>query len=98
MHDHDHPHHHDGEPCEECARTEFPADITFKAVYRNLPFILDVVRNIFSENGITPRIETKMSRTSKYISFTFTAHFQSEVQLNKVCGDISGVEGFTTMF
>ncbi|TAL31089.1 MAG: DUF493 family protein [Spirochaetes bacterium] len=98
MRDHDHSHLREGERCEECDAREFPGEITFKAVYKNLPYVLDVIRNIFSENGLMPQIETKLSRTSKYISFTFSARFESEAQLNKVCSAISRVEGFTTMF
>jgi putative lipoic acid-binding regulatory protein len=77
---------------------DFPTEVTFKAVYRNMPFLADTLAHIFAENNISPLVSSKTSRGGKFISFTVTAHFESEDQLRRVCASAASMEGFTTMF
>lgn len=77
---------------------QFPTEITFKAIFQNIPMLEEMLKNTFAENNLFPAISSKQSANSRYISYTFTSVFQSEEQMNKVCREIASVRGFNTMF
>jgi len=77
---------------------EFPTEITFKAVYRNLPYLMETLKNILAEHAISADISARTSKNSTYISYTITAVFPEEGVLNTVCGRLTTLKGFTAMF
>ena len=76
----------------------YPAEITFKAVFRNNPFTLDAIKNILAKEDINGSVNIMPSKNSKFISYTVTAVFPSEDCLNMVCNKISTLEAYMTMF
>ena len=76
----------------------YPAEIIFKAVFRNRPYTMDTIKNIISENTTDGRVTSKESSGGKFISYTITATFASEEILNATCSSIVTIEGFMSMF
>ena len=76
----------------------YPAEIVFKAVFRNRPYILDTIKNIVSENTTDGKVTSRESSGGKFISYTITATFTSEDILNATCSSIVMIEGFMSMF
>jgi len=76
----------------------YPAEIVFKAVFRNRPYILDTIKNIVSENTTDGKVTSRESSGGKFISYTITATFVSEDILNATCSSIVMIEGFMSMF
>jgi len=76
----------------------YPAEIVFKAVFRNMPYTLDTIRTIVHENGDGVSVTAKESSGGKFISYTITAVFESEERLNSTCTKITMTEGFMMLF
>lgn len=79
-------------------KIDFPAAITFKAVFRNQPYIIESIKSVLTENEISGDISLKGSKEGKFISYTITADFPSNETLESVCAKISSLAGFMTMF
>lgn len=77
--------------------SEFPREITFKAVFRTSDFVSESVRVLLSEKLETFSLSEKTSGGGKFISFTVSAHFECEEKLNALTGSVSSIEGFTLM-
>ncbi len=69
---------------------DFPAEITFKAVFRERDRLREEIESILAEKGIDARLGEKRSAKNNFISFTVTATFPSEEMLQLVGLD-SGV-------
>lgn len=78
--------------------SEFPREITFKAVFHSSPFARAQILNACTEQEIIAEIMERDSRKGKFTSYTVTAVFADENTLNDVCGRITQIEGFITMF
>ena len=76
----------------------YPAEIVFKAVFRNAPYTIDTIRNIVYEHSMNGNVTSKVSSEGKFISYTITSTFPSEDSLNIACTKISMVAGFMSMF
>ncbi len=77
---------------------DFPTEIIFKAVFRNVPFVHESIAQICAEAGLNVAISERASRNSNFVSYTVTAVFPSEAMLNMICGRIGELEGFMMMF
>jgi len=77
---------------------EYPAEMSFKSIFRNRFHTLESIKSILSESDIGANIESRESRNGKFISFTITARFSSEDELQNLCSKISSLEGFMTLF
>ena len=76
----------------------YPAEIIFKAVFRNAPYTMDTIKNIVHEHSINGNVTSKQSSGGKFISYTITSTFHSEDSLNSACTKITMVDGFMSMF
>ena len=76
----------------------YPAEIVFKAVFRNMPYTMDVIKTIVHEHAVDVVVTHKESSGGKFISYTITATFHSEEKLNASCSQITTIEGFMSMF
>jgi len=76
----------------------YPAEIIFKAVFRNAPYTIDTIRNIVHEHSTNGNVTSKESSGGKFISYTITSTFLSEELLNLACSKITMVDGFMSMF
>jgi len=77
----------------------YPAEVMFKSVFRNRPYIMDSIRNILAEHSIPEgRVSAKESSGGKFISYTVTGIFPSEEHLNSICTRITMIEGFMSLF
>lgn len=88
--------HHREEPGRELP--DFPTEITFKAIYRFSPHLMETLRNALHEHGLSAVVESRPSSGGKFVSYTVTAVFESEERLKAVCGVVAAIEGFMTMF
>lgn len=79
-------------------KIDFPAGITFKSIFKKGPDTGNSIESILSEYNINGQITSKESRTGKFISYTITAEFPSNKILITICGRISKLEGFMSMF
>ncbi len=77
---------------------DFPAEITFKTIIRNSPHTLDSLKSLMTANEIDANIREQPSKAGKFISYTVTAEFKSNDELNKVCTLVSQVDGFMNLF
>lgn len=77
---------------------EYPAKLTFKAVFRNVPHTADSIRSILTASELEGSVTMKESSGSKFISYTVTAVFPSATMLNDICGRVAGLEGYMTLF
>ncbi len=97
-----HGHHHGGPAVQggnlQSELPDFPTEVTFKAVFRNMPFTLDAIRNICAEASLDIEISDRSSRNSKFISYTLTGIFPSDDVLKSICEKVGALEGFMTMF
>ncbi len=80
------------------APAPFPTEITFKAIYKNGPSIVESVANTLREFQPDHEIRSTPSRNHKFVSFTITALFPTEEHLTRLCNALSALHGFTTMF
>lgn len=77
----------------------FPAELTFKAIFRNKAHTGDSIMSILGEQGAENfTIDKKASSNGNFISYTVTARFPSDETLNRICSMVSGLEGFMTLF
>lgn len=76
----------------------YPAEIVFKAVFRNKPYTMDTIKNVIHEHAVNGTVTSKESSGGKFISYTVTATFHSEERLNASCTQIAMIEGFMSMF
>lgn len=76
----------------------YPSEIVYKAVFRNTPYIHDTIKNVIHEHGINVVVTAKESSGGKFISYTITAVFHSEDDLNASCTKVAMLEGFMSMF
>ncbi len=76
----------------------YPTEITFKAIFRNRSCTMDSIRGILAEEELSAAVTSTPSSGGKFISYTTTAVFASEESLQRVCGRISSLEGYMTMF
>lgn len=76
----------------------YPAEIVFKAVFRNRPFTMESIKNVVHEYAVNGIVTQKESSGGKFISYTITATFNSEEILNSTCTKITMIEGFMSMF
>jgi putative lipoic acid-binding regulatory protein len=77
---------------------DYPAEIIFKAVFRNKPYTMESIKTILHENERNGTVTGKESSGGKFISYTITAVMDSEDQLNKICTEVTMLEGFMSMF
>ena len=77
---------------------EFPADITFKVICRNAPHLESVFRELLAGHGLDAVITSRASSGGVFISYTVTARYSSEEELNLVCSKIRSVKGVMSMF
>ncbi len=78
---------------------DFPAELTFKAIFRNRAHTADSIRSILAEQGADDfTLYKKASSNGNFISYTITARFPSDDTLNRICSMVSGLEGFMTLF
>jgi hypothetical protein len=77
---------------------DYPAEITFKTVFRRAQFSHDRVTVIMDALGLSGTVSSRESRNGTFISVTFTAVFPSEEALNDACSMFSAIEGFVVMF
>lgn len=77
---------------------DYPAEIIFKAIFRNKPYTGDCIKTILYENERDGCVTTRESSGGKFISYTITAVMDSEDQLNKICTEVTMLEGFMSMF
>jgi len=77
---------------------KYPAPITFKSVFVDHPDISHTIRSIFIEHKIECRVTHRFSKNSKFVSYTISAEFASESDLNDICAGISAIQGFIMMF
>jgi len=76
----------------------YPAEIVFKAVFKNAPYTMDTIKNIVHEHSVNGNVTSKESSEGKFISYTVTSTFLSEDLLNLTCTKITMVDGFMSMF
>ncbi len=76
----------------------YPAEVVFKAIFRNREFTLQTLTTILTENNITGKIDSRESKNGKFVSFTISGTFCSKEELNSVCTKVTMVEGFMSMF
>ncbi len=76
----------------------YPAEIVFKAVFRNKPFTVETLKSIVHEHAINGNVIHKESSGGKFISYTIIATFDSEDILYATCTKIKMIEGFMSMF
>ena len=76
----------------------YPAEIIFKAVFRNAPYTIDTIKNIVHEHSINGHVTSKESSGGKFISYTITSTFDSEDSLNTTCSKITMIDGFMSIF
>jgi len=77
---------------------DYPAEIIFKAVFRNRPYTKESIKTILHENERSGSVTGKESSGGKFISYTVTSVMDSEDQLNKICTEVTMLEGFMSMF
>jgi len=76
----------------------YPSEIVFKAVFRNMPYTMDIIKNIIHEHADNVNVTSKESSGGKFISYTVTATFKTEEKLNSSCTQITMTEGFMMLF
>ena len=76
----------------------YPMEITFKSIFRNDSNKLENVKSVLTENELKGDITGKESKNGKFISYTITVVFPSEEILNRVCSQISTINGYMSMF
>lgn len=72
----------------------YPAEITVKSIFSLHPDLHEIVIAILEEHGVAGNVSHKPSRNSKFISYTITAEFESELHLSAMCDSLSAVQGF----
>jgi putative lipoic acid-binding regulatory protein len=75
----------------------YPAQITFKSVFRHHPDISGIIGTILNEHLAEAQVGHRYSKNGKFVSYTITAEFSSESHLNETCARISSIQGFIMM-
>lgn len=75
----------------------YPAEITFKSIFRFNSNIVENIEMILAENGISGAVSNRVSRKNTFISYTISAEFSSEKILHDTCHKISIIKGFMMM-
>ncbi len=77
---------------------DFPTEIIFKAVFRNIPFVCESIVQLCAEFGLNATVTERASKHSNFISYTVTAVFPSDEVLQMLCTRIGEIEGFMMVF
>lgn len=77
---------------------EYPYEITFKAIFRNIPDVHENLNSVLDSFGIQGIAAEHKSSHKKFISFTITGEIKSKEMLDDVCFKISSLQGYMTMF
>ena len=77
---------------------EYPAEITFKAVFKSNPDSILQIELIMKEFNLEASITSKQSKNEKFISYTITSVFPSDDNLNDVCSQITSLSDFRMIF
>lgn len=95
----DHHDHHDHEHKHGVRELpDFPTEITFKVICKNLGHIEGRLRSVMSGFDLQADIGGRTSRKSTFISYTVTAVFPSDEVLQRALEMISAIDGVMTMF
>jgi len=76
----------------------YPAELTFKVIFRNNRTGSDDIRLLLTEKGIAGTVTSRESSGGKFVSYTVTGVYRSGEALDTVCGSITRLEGFMSMF
>lgn len=76
----------------------YPAEITFKSIFRSNGDTVDSINGILRESDIEGTVTRRESDKGTFISYTITATFQSDEMLVSVCDRIATLKGFMSMF
>jgi putative lipoic acid-binding regulatory protein len=76
----------------------YPAEIIYKAVFRSMPYTIDTIRTVIHEHAVNVVVTSRESSGGKFVSYTITAVFHSEDDLNASCTKVAMIEGFMSMF
>ncbi|MCU0849007.1 MAG: DUF493 domain-containing protein [Spirochaetes bacterium] len=77
---------------------EYPAELTFKSIFKSDPSVPDKIAAAFEEFGISFLIGARESSNGKFISYTITAKFPAEKILTGICDSLSKIDGFMMLF
>lgn len=77
---------------------DFPAECTFKAVFRDREETETSINYLLGENDIEGSITAKKSKNGKFISYTVIARYDNEDQLQEICRQVSALQGYMTLF
>jgi len=77
---------------------DFPAECTFKAVFRNREETETSIRHLLGEKNLKGSITGKKSKNGKFISYTVIARYDTEDQLQEICRQVSALQGYMTLF
>ena len=77
---------------------EYPAELTFKSVFRSSSNARSQIEDVLSDQGLKATVKDRESSRGKFISFTITASFPSAESLRHTCDRIASINGFMTMF
>ncbi len=76
---------------------EFPREVTFKAVFRTQAEPEVTIKSCLNAHNLNFTLTEKISGKSSFISYTISAHFETESLLNNVCQGIASIDGFMMM-
>ena len=79
-------------------KIQYPAEVTFKAVFKNAGDIKTHLEGLLSGRGIEASLSCRTSRNGKFASYTVTAVFSSDSELKKTCEKIAEIKDFMMMF
>ena len=77
---------------------KYPAEITFKAVFKNDSNTILKINLIMEKSNIKASITSKESKNGNFISYTITSVFSSNDSLNQLCSEISSLNNFRMIF
>ncbi len=81
----------------EALLDEYPAEVTFKSIFRCGFDPSCGINSILDESGLKGIMSDKTSRNGIFISYTITVTFQSHAEMAQICSKISLLNGFMTM-
>lgn len=76
---------------------EFPREITFKVVFRTKTEPLETIKSCLIEHELEYTLTEKISGKSSFISYTISAHYESEALLDNVCQAVASIDGYMMM-
>jgi putative lipoic acid-binding regulatory protein len=77
---------------------DYPAELTFKSVFRDQGHVLAEIEAVLSRAGIDGSILCRRSGRGTFVSYTVRAVFSSDEELQSACAEISAISGFMMMF